>query len=96
MESRKTIIYLILLLTPFVTGTLLNLYLFNNQFRGGFPISWFFRCSTGYGHNTIILFTDWTALAIDLLVFFVAGFFCALAYALARIGRENPASAQVV
>jgi len=95
LESRKTIIYLILLLTPFVTGILLNLYLFNNQFRGGFPISWFFRYSTGYGHNTIILFTDWTALAIDLLVFFAAGF-CALAYAIVRIRRENTVSAQAV
>jgi len=94
LESRRATTYLILLLAPFVTGVLLNLYLFYNRFQGGFPISWFFRYATGEGHNTVILFTDWTALAIDLLLFFVAGFLCSLAYTLFTMGRGNPASTQ--
>ena len=88
MEGRKIVICLIVLLMPFSIGALLNFFLFYNQFRGGFPIFWFFRYSTGYIHNTIILYIDWTALAIDLLVFFAAGFLCSIVYVLAR-GREG-------
>ena len=89
MGRKKTIIYLILLLMPFATGILLNLYLFYNQFRGGFPIQWFFRYSTGYVHNTIILFVDWTALVIDLLIFLAVGIFCLFVYAFARMKRGS-------
>jgi hypothetical protein len=89
MESRRIAVSVVLLLMPLVTGVLLNFYLFNNQFRGGFPLSWFFRYSTGLGHNDIILFTDWTALMFDLLIFFVAGIFCFLVYAFARMRRES-------
>ena len=96
MENRKTIIYLILFLMPFVIGILLNLHLFNSQFRGGFPISWFFRYSTGEGHNTVILFIDWAALTINLLIFFVTGIFCFLVYTLVRVRRINIVSAQAV
>jgi hypothetical protein len=89
MERKKTIICLILLLMPFATGTLLNLYLFYTQFRGGFPISWFFRYSTGEGSSTVILFIDWTALAIDLLIFLAVGIFCLFVYAFARMKRGS-------
>lgn len=89
MERKKTIICLILLLVPFATGILLNLYLFNSQFRGGFPIEWFFRYSTGYEHSTIILFIDWTALAVDLLIFLAIGIFCLFVYALAKMKRGS-------
>ena len=88
MKSTKAITYLILFLVPFTVGILLNIYVFYSQFRGGFPISWFFRYSTGEGYNTIILFIDWTALAIDLLAFFSVGFFCSIVYALVRARRE--------
>jgi hypothetical protein len=72
---------------PFSIGALLNFLLFYSQFRGGFPIFWFFRYSTGYIHNTIILHIDWTALAIDLLVFLAAGFLCSIMYALSRVRK---------
>jgi len=73
LEGRKIVTYLAVLLTPFFIGALLNFFLFYSQFRGGFPISWFFRYSTGEGYNTITLHIDWTALTIDLFAFFVLG-----------------------
>jgi hypothetical protein len=74
---------------PFATGIILNLYLFNSQFRGGFPIQWFFRYSTGEGSSTVILFIDWTALAIDLLIFLAVGIFYLFVYAFARMKRGS-------
>jgi hypothetical protein len=89
MERKKTIICLILLLVPFATGILLNLYLFSSQFRGGFPISWFFRYSTGEGSSTIILFIDRIPLVIDLLIFLVVGIFCLSVYAFIGMKRGS-------
>jgi len=87
LERRKVMVSIFLFLAPLVTGALLNLYMFYNQFRGGAPLPWFFRYATGLGHshNVIVLFIDWTALATDLLVFFGAGVFCFLTYAWIRM-----------